>query len=198
MNTMRTIRLVLWGLVAAMLAFGAVLWSQQRAGDVALLPEIRLGAPFALVDQKGAPITEKAFEGRPVALFFGFTHCPEVCPTTLYEMTGWFDALGDAGKDIGAYFVTVDPERDTPELMADYLASFPRVTGITGPVDDVAALASAWKVYWKKVPLEGGDYTMDHTASVFLVRRDGSLMGTIAYGESANAALAKLRRLAES
>lgn len=197
MDTLRIIRYGLWALVAAALAFGAVLWNQQRTGEVTLLPAVSLGAPFTLLDQSGATITEKAFEGRPVAIFFGFTHCPEICPTTLYEMTGWLDTLGEEGRDIDVYFVSVDPERDTPQVLGDYIAGFPRVKGITGDLDKVSALAQAWKVYFKKVPLDGGDYTMDHTASVFLMRRDGTLQGTIAYGENAETAVAKLKMLAK-
>jgi protein SCO1/2 len=197
MNGLKTVRLVLWGLVAAALAFGGVVALQQRgAGGVSLLPEVKLGAPFTLTDHTGAAITEKAFEGRPVALFFGFTHCPEICPTTMYEMTDWLEQLGDEGRAIGVYFVSVDPERDTPEVLGEYVAQFPRVTGITGDAAAVAELAKAWKVYFKKQPLDGGDYTMDHTASIFLVNPDGSFKGTIAYGEKPETALEKLRNLA--
>jgi protein SCO1/2 len=197
MGGLRTVRLVLWGLVAAALAFGAVVALQQRGtGTVALLPEVRLGAPFSLVDHTGAAITEKAFEGKPVALFFGFSHCPEICPTTMYEMTDWLEALGEEGRGIGVYFVSIDPERDTPQVLGEYVAQFPRVTGITGDANAVAELAKAWKVYFKKQPLDGGDYTMDHTASIFLVNPDGSFKGTIAYGEKAETAIEKLRNLA--
>jgi protein SCO1 len=194
--TLRTIRLVLWGLIAAALAFGAVIAVQQRSGTVTLMPEVKLGAPFTLVDHTGAPITEQAFAGKPVALFFGFTHCPEICPTTLYEMTGWLETLGPEGEAIKAYFVSVDPERDTPEVLGGYIAAFPRITGITGDAAGIAELARAWKVYFKKQPLDDGGYTMDHTASIFLVNRDGSLRGTIAYGENPETAVEKLRNLA--
>jgi protein SCO1 len=195
--SLKVVRLVLWGLVAAALAFGGVLYTQQQSGsDVTMLPDVKLGAPFALVDHTGAPITEQAFAGKPVAIFFGFTHCPEICPTTLYEITGWLEQLGEDGRDIRAFFVSVDPERDTPEVLGGYIASFPRVTGITGDAAKVAELAKAWKVYFKKQPLDGGDYTMDHTASIFLVKPDGTLQGTIAYGENPETAVEKLRRLA--
>jgi protein SCO1 len=196
MNAIRLVRYLLWGLVAAALSFGAVIWSQRQGGNESLLPAVTLGAPFTLVDHTGQPITEQAFAGKPVAVFFGFTHCPEICPTTLYELSGWLETLGPEGADIGSYFVTVDPERDTPEVLAGYIGAFPRITGITGDPEKIAALAQAWKVYYKKQPLEGGDYTMDHTASVFLMRRDGSFQGTIAYGETADTAVAKLKRLA--
>ncbi len=192
---MKLLRYALWALVAAATTFATVLFVQQREGTVTLLPEIKLGAPFALVDQNNAPITEAALAGKPFVMFFGFTHCPEVCPTTLYELTGYFDTLGNDTKDVRAFFVSIDPERDTPEVMKEYISSFPRVTGITGNTAEVEKLKNAWKVYSKKVPLEGGGYTMDHTASMFLVKPDGSLMGTIAYGEKSETALAKLKRL---
>ncbi len=155
------------------------------------------GEPFTLTDQSGRPITEEALRGHPSAVFFGFTHCPEVCPTTLYEMAGWLNTLGDEGKDIRAYFVTIDPERDTPEIINTYISNFSdRITGITGEPDKVLAMAKSFGIYSKKVPTEDGDYTMDHTASVLLLNGRGDFAGTIAYGESADTAVAKLKRLA--
>ena len=130
-------------------------------------------------------------------MFFGFTHCPEVCPTTLFELDGWLKKLGDEGKDIRAYFVSVDPERDTPEVMDLYVTNVSdRITGITGDPAKVHAMAKAFGIYWRKVDLEGGDYTMDHTASVLLLDSSGDFAGTIAYGESPTTALEKLKRLA--
>jgi len=154
------------------------------------------GAPFTLVDQKGAEISEAAFRGHPTALFFGFTHCPEVCPTTLVELDGWLKKLGEQGQDIRAYFVTVDPERDTPETMNTYVGNISdRIVGISGPPDKVMDMTKAFKIYSKKVPLDGGDYTMDHTASILLLDRKGGFFGTIAYGENADTAIQKLKRL---
>ncbi|MFK0687327.1 SCO family protein [Mesorhizobium sp. IMUNJ 23033] len=155
------------------------------------------GTPFTLVDQKGAPITEAAFRGHPSVVFFGFTHCPEVCPTTLFELAGWLKTMGDSGKNLNAYFVTVDPERDTPEVMNTYVGNFSdRIVGITGDPDKVHAMAKGFSIYWKKVDTGDGDYTMDHTASVLLLNARGEFSGTIAYGESADTAIAKLKRLA--
>ncbi|MEO4000131.1 SCO family protein [Mesorhizobium sp. CAU 1732] len=157
------------------------------------------GAPFTLVDQRGDEITQAAFRGSPTAVFFGFTHCPEVCPTTLFELDGWLKQLGDEGKDIKTYFVTVDPERDTPEIMGDYVSNVSdRITGITGEPEKVHAMAKSFGIYWKKVDLEGGDYTMDHTASILLLDSTGDFAGTIAYGENPENAVAKLKRLADS
>jgi protein SCO1/2 len=157
------------------------------------------GAAFTLVDQRGDEITEQAFRGHPTALFFGFTHCPEVCPTTLFEMDGWLETLGPDGQEIRAYFVSVDPERDTPEVMENYVASVSdRITGITGDPEKVAAMVKSYHIFSRRVELDDGDYTMDHTASVILLKPDGAFHGTISYGENPDTAVAKLRRLAKS
>lgn len=155
------------------------------------------GAPFTLTDDNGAEITEAAFRGQPSAVFFGFTHCPEVCPTTLYEMGGWLEKLGDEGKDIRAYFVSIDPERDTPDVINLYLSNMSdRITGISGDPEKVRAMAKAFGIFWRKVEMEGGEYTMDHTASVLLLDRSGDFFGTIAYEENSETAVEKLKRLA--
>jgi protein SCO1/2 len=155
------------------------------------------GDAFTLVDQNGEQITEQAFRGHPTAVFFGFTHCPEVCPTTLFELDGWLRQLGETGSEIGAYFVSIDPARDTPEVLGDYVSNVSdRIVGITGEPDKVYAMAESFGIYWRKVDLEGGDYTMDHTASVLLLDEAGDFAGTIAYGENPDTAVAKLKRLA--
>lgn len=155
------------------------------------------GAPFTLVNQKGEEITEAALRGHPSAVFFGFTHCPEICPTTLVEMDAWLKQLGEQGKDIQAFFVTVDPERDTAEVLNTYLGNLSdRIIGITGEPDKVAAMTKSFAIYSKKVDLEGGDYTMDHTASILLLDKSGDFFGTIAFGENPETAIAKLKRLA--
>jgi protein SCO1/2 len=156
------------------------------------------GAPFTLVDQDGQPITEAAFRGHPTVLFFGFTHCADVCPTTLFEMDGWFKKLGPEGEKIKAYFVSVDPERDSAELLKTYISNVTdRVIGITGEPEKVAAMVKAFGVYARKVPSDDGGYEMDHTASVFLLNSAGDFHGTIAYGENPDTALEKMRRLAK-
>jgi protein SCO1/2 len=141
------------------------------------VPQIAaIGGPFRLIDQNGRAVTEQDLKGRPFLVFFGFTHCPDVCPTALFEVSEIFRALGaEAGaKDIRALFVTVDPERDTPSVLKDYLSSFdPRVIGVTGDVAAIAAVEKSYRVYAKKVPLDGGGYTMDHTALVYLMDKTG-------------------------
>lgn len=155
------------------------------------------GGPFELVDQHGDKITEQALRGHPSAIFFGFTHCPEVCPTTLWELGNWLEDLGEEGSEIRVFFISVDPERDTPDVLESYISNFSdRITGITGDPEDVAKMIKDFGIYAKKVKTDDGDYTMDHTASVILLDEAGSFFGTIAYGESAETAVAKLKRLA--
>ncbi len=189
---MRSILVGILVLMAAGIGWLTFDWYRsQNAGEP-------YGGPFTLVDQKGAEITEAAFRGHPSAVFFGFTHCPEVCPTTLFELDGWLKKLGDEGKDIRAYFVSIDPERDRPEIMDAYVGNVSdRITGITGDPEKEAAMAKSFGIYARKVDHEGGDYTMDHTASILLLDGSGDFAGTIAYSESTDAAIAKLKRLAD-
>jgi protein SCO1 len=190
---MRTILIGILVLMAAGVGFLTFDWYRGRMAGEAY------GGPFTLVDAQGAEVTEAAFRGHPSAVFFGFTHCPDVCPTTLYEMDGWLKQLGPEGQSVRAYFVTVDPERDTPEIMGRYVSNVSdRIVPLTGTSEQVAAMLKSFHIYARKVPLEGGEYTMDHTASVLLLRPSGDLFGTIAYGENPDNALAKLKRLAAS
>ncbi|QZZ37271.1 SCO family protein [Nitratireductor kimnyeongensis] len=187
-------RSILIGILAVMAVGVGLLtfqWYQQQSSGKAF------GVPFELVDQDGNTITEAAFKGGPRVVFFGFTHCPEVCPTTLFELDGYLEQLGDDAADIKPYFVSIDPERDTPEVMKTYLSNFSdRITGITGDPEKVAAMAKGFSIYVRKVELEDGDYTMDHTASILLLDSDGDFFGTIAYEENSETAIAKLKRLA--
>ena len=197
MMSIRLLRYGLWAAIAVLSLFLVITYASTRFGGQA--EGVKLGTPFSLTDQNGAPITEAAFAGHPTVLFFGFTHCPEVCPTTLFEISGWLKDLGDEGKDLRVFFISVDPERDTPEVMKGYTQAFTdRITGITGKPDEVEKLLKAWKIYAKKVPTENGDYTMDHTASVILLDRDGRLKSTIDYKESKEIALKKLQLLIAS
>ena len=196
---MKTLRLVLWiavALVAALLGWLTLEMTRTKE-QVAGGP---FGVPFQLVAQDGKPITEKAFTGKPTALFFGFTHCPEVCPTTLFELDGWLSKVDPDGSKLQAYFVTVDPERDTPELIGQYVGNVSkRITGISGEPAKVLEMVKGFRVYYRKVPLDeakpDGDYTMDHTASVFLLDANGRFTGTIAYGENPEVAQQKLANL---
>ncbi|WP_193337066.1 SCO family protein [Devosia beringensis] len=190
--TIKSIRLWLWGAVAA-LALTAIV-----AAVLLRQPE-QTGfgrGSYNLIDQNGQPVDQTVFVGHPTALFFGFTHCPEVCPTTMAEMASWFEQLGDEGQDLRAYFVSIDPQRDTPEVLGDYVSWVSdRITGVTGTPEEIAKIAKAWGVYYARVDLGGDDYTMDHTASVFLLDASGEFQGTIAYREDQATALGKLRNL---
>ncbi|MDQ0997822.1 protein SCO1/2 [Phyllobacterium ifriqiyense] len=191
---MRWVRYGLWAAIAALTIFLVLTYVSGRQASTQ--KSVELGTPFNLIDQNGAPITEAAFKGHPTALFFGFTHCPEVCPTTLFEMAGLLNTLGDEGKDLRVFFISVDPERDTPEVMKGYTAAFTdRITGITGKPEEIEKLVKSWRIYAKKVPTEDGDYTMDHTASIMLLDRDARLKSTIDYKEDADVALKKLKLL---
>jgi protein SCO1/2 len=161
--------------------------------SVASTTGTQLGAPFELIDHTGAPITEAAFEGRPSLLFFGFTHCPEICPTTVWEMDTWLTDLDVGTDEIGAYFVTVDPERDTVQFLREYLEpQSDRVLGITGEPEAVWDMARSWRVYWQKRPLGEDDYTVDHYASVFVLDASGAVVDIIPFGSDAEEAKAKI------
>jgi protein SCO1 len=191
----RHIRLVTWAIVIALTAATAfVLWQGDRAPRTST--DVPLGGPFTLVDTEGNAVTERVLAGRAHAIFFGFTTCPDVCPTTLAEMSVMLSELGPDAENLDVYFITVDPARDDPARLKSYLSAFgDRIAGLTGSEEQVAAVTSAYKVYHQKVPTEGGDYTMDHTASVFLFDDAGQFRGTISYGEQHDDALAKLKRL---
>ena len=159
------------------------------------LAPVPIGGPFRLTSQDGKPVSNEDLKGKPFAMFFGFTHCPEVCPTTLYDLSQDLEALGREADGLRVVFVTVDPEQDTPELMKTYLSSFdPRIVGLTGTEAEIAAAAKAYRVYYRKVPTESG-YTMDHTATIFLMDGKGFFSGASNFQESADVRREKLRRL---
>ena len=154
-----------------------------------------IGGPFSLTDQDGRTVTDQDLRGHPFLVFFGFTRCPDICPTTLFEVSEVLGKLGPDAERVGALFVTIDPERDTPAQMKDYLSSFnPRLLGLTGDPTAVYAMAKAYRVYVKKVPLDHGDYTMDHTALVYLMDKDGRFVAPFNLKRSPEDAAADLRR----
>ena len=208
---MKTFRYILWAAVGlAALVVGAMTWviGQQRA-QTALLsgPQpiaqsttdqagsgFMVGAPFSLIEANGEPITEAAFAGRPTVLFFGFTYCPEVCPVSLFQVSTLLDEMGDEKRDLQAFFISVDPERDTPESLESYISPFAHnIRGITGDVAGIEALAQAWSIHVEKVPLGDGDYTVDHTASMILLDRHGNFRGTFDHTDPSALQLEKLR-----
>lgn len=156
-----------------------------------------IGGPFTLTAEDGTTVTDADFLGKPTAIFFGFTFCPDVCPTTLFELSGLIDDLGADADRLNFAFVSVDWERDGPEQLALYTSSFDdRIQGLAGTEEQIEAITKAYRVYYRKVPTDDGDYTIDHTASVYLMNGEGGFVGTLSYGEAHDSMLEKLRRLA--
>jgi protein SCO1/2 len=176
------------------LCLGVILFVGRGSGS-GTLQAAAIGGPFQLTDQDGQPFSDHDLKGKPFLVFFGFTHCPDVCPTTLFEISEIMRSMDRDADRTAALFVSVDPERDTPEAMRDYLASFdPHVHGLTGDAAALAAIAKAYRVYYKKVPLEGGDYTMDHTAIVYLMDKDGRFISPFNMKRTAEVAAEDLRK----
>jgi protein SCO1 len=197
--TLRRAQLILWICVAAV-AFPAVMTFVvaprfHPACTTTLAPNVVLSAPFRLVNQEGREVTEADFRGKPTAWFFGFTNCPDVCPTTLMQMTEHLKRLGPDADKLNVVFVTVDPERDTPLVLEEYLSSFdPHIVGLTGSPEEIEKFAKGYGVFFAKVP-QGESYTMNHTFLVLLTGPDGKFKGTIDLHESVEAQLQKLTRL---
>lgn len=154
-----------------------------------------IGGPFTLVNQEGKSVTQDILRGKVTLMFFGFTHCPDICPTALFEISEIMRALGKDADKTAALFVTVDPERDTPAVMKNYISSFdPHIGALSGDAEAIARMLKAYRVYAKKVPLKSDDYTMDHSAAVYLMDRNGTFVSTFNIKRSAADAAADLRR----
>ncbi|MEZ5776280.1 MAG: SCO family protein [Hyphomicrobiaceae bacterium] len=162
-----------------------------------LRPIPAIGGPFTLIDQNGRTVTRNDLLGHPAVMAFGYTYCPDVCPTTLTRMTRWIAALGPTADRMSFSFVTVDPARDTPDALKDYLSSFdPHIRGLTGSENEIAGTLKAYRVFARKVPSSDGSYTMDHTAGVYLIDAAGRFRNVISFEEDDAHALEKLRKLA--
>jgi protein SCO1/2 len=192
----RTTRpLVIVAAFAGSLAVGLVLMLWALGGLKNVAAPAAIGGPFQLTDQSGRTVTEKSLQGRPTLIFFGFTHCPDICPTSLFEISEVLRAMGKDADRVNTYFISVDPERDTTAAMKEYLSSFdPHLEGLTGDPVEVAKVISAYRVYAKKVPLKDGDYTMDHTALVYLMDRDGRFVAPFNLKRTAEQAAADLKK----
>ncbi len=150
---------------------------------------------FRLTDHEGSEVGPDTLIGRPTMVFFGFTYCPDVCPTTLSDISGWLDEMGEDAARLNVIFITVDPERDTVEAMAEYVGYFhPAIRGWTGPEEQIARAANGFRATYEKVQTEGGEYTMNHTASVFLFDAEGQFVTMIDYHEPREFAVPKIRR----
>jgi protein SCO1/2 len=155
-----------------------------------------IGGPFSLLDQTGRPVTDRDFKGKPSLLFFGYTNCPDVCPTALAAIAADMKALGpDAGK-VNFIFVTVDPARDTPKRLTEFLSTFdPRIHGLTGTPAQIAQIAREYNVYYHRIPEAGGGYMMDHSANTYLMDAHGHIAGVLSFMGTKDDATADLRRL---
>jgi cytochrome oxidase Cu insertion factor (SCO1/SenC/PrrC family) len=164
----------------------AVMWNREP-----------IGGPFALIDQNGMRRTNADFRGKLMLVYFGFTYCPDVCPTDLLQMTLAMDQLGQAGEMVQPVFITVDPERDTAEHLRGYMSLFhPRFVGLTGDAIAIQAAAGAYRVYYKKVERDdSSDYTVDHSAFIYLMGRDGEYLGFFPPGTSAERLAETIRPL---
>lgn len=179
------IALALSGLAVTPPGARALAWLGQT-----LSPRPAVGGPFSLVDHNGQRRTQRDFAGRPMLLFFGFTHCPDVCPTTLASVSRWLAGVGPEADRITAVFVTVDPERDTPHVLAEYMQAFdPRIAGLTGTADEVAEMLRTFRAFARKT--ETGDF--EHTAAVYLIGADGALLRLIEMTQSDETVIAALR-----
>jgi len=155
-----------------------------------------IGGAFELTDQDGQQVTEKDLLGQPSVMFFGYMYCPDICPTTLLELTNWLKALGADADKLNTIFVSVDSSRDTPKQMKLYLSSFdPHIRGFTGRVTQIRKVTSEYHVYYKRVQLDGGDYVYDHSALIYLMDQNGRYVGIITPNEHETTAIGKLRGL---
>lgn len=195
-QTLKTIRLGSWGLV--LVAVLVVAWFRFLAPQVEGSIADRIGrGDYVLETTTGEPFTQASLQGQPTGVFFGFTHCPLVCPTTLGDIATWqYELFGDdPDPDMQFYFVTVDPERDTVDILGDYVSWAPGVTGVTGTPEEVQKALKAFAIYAQKVPQDDGGYDMNHFASVLLFDANGNLFEPIGYGEGVDRAVAKIKRL---
>jgi protein SCO1/2 len=186
--------LMLAAFVAGLALFGAAIFIVTGRSPVSAPLQAAIGGPFRLVDQNGQPFTEQNVKGKPHLVFFGFTHCPDICPTTLFEVSEIMRSLGKDADKFAALFITVDPARDTPAVLKDYLSNFdPHLVGLTGDEAAIQTVGRQYRVYFKKVPTESG-YTMDHTAIVYLMDKNGRFVAPFNVKRQPQDAAADLRR----
>jgi cytochrome oxidase Cu insertion factor (SCO1/SenC/PrrC family) len=174
--------------------------AEQRSAaeimDILMWGREPVGGPFALIDHNGKPRSERDFRGKLMLIYFGFTYCPDICPTDLQNIGLALDQLGAAGENVQPLFMTVDPERDTPEHLKDYVPLFhPRLIGLTGEPAAIRAAADAYKVYYARVPSQrGDDYTVDHSSFIYLMGADGQYLGFFPPGTSPERIAETLKR----
>lgn len=188
--------LVLGGLLALLVVPGV---RERVAGLGGIsIGKATIGGPFTLVDHTGRRVTDRDFAGRHMLVFFGFTFCPDICPTALQVMAAALDKIGPKAERVTPVFITVDPERDTPEQLAQYVSSFhPRLVGLTGTPEEIAAVARAYRVYYRKTKDErsSAPYTMDHTSIVYLMDRRGEFITHFTHATPVDTIAARLEAL---
>ena len=186
------------GIAAAAICITAGIILGQLLKPASELKSVPIGGAFELVDQDGREVTDKTFSGRPSAIFFGYTSCPDVCPTTLMDLSNWLNALGPVADKLNVLFISIDPERDTPAQLREFLSSFdPRIRGLTGTNEQVAAVAKEYRVYYKRIEEKDG-YTMDHTGAIYLTDRAGNFVAPLSFQTEDSVAIERLRSLAAS
>ena len=155
-----------------------------------------IGGPFQLIDQNGKPFSDADLKGKWHLIFFGYTHCPDACPTALNEMSLALDRLGMKRDEVGVVFITVDPERDTPDALKSYVQSFDApIVALTGSSEAVAQAAKAYRVFYAKHPRADGDYDMDHSAVIYVMNPEGRFTATFTPDSSADAIVQRLQKL---
>jgi protein SCO1/2 len=199
---MRRIRIALWAAAAVLLAvtgLAYVLRPDARNMSFSLPLAAKIGAPFELTTHEGKRMSSAELAGKPFVVFFGYTHCPDVCPTTLLDLSNLIKQLGPEADRARFLFISVDTERDTPEQLKLYLSNFdPRITGLTGTPEEIAAVARAYHAIYRKVASKSGSFTYDHTAEVSLMDKGGRRVGTLNDREPEDVRMKKLRRLISS
>ena len=191
-----TRRLIPILIVVAAICVAAIgyLYVYPRGGGLAAA--VPIGGPIHLTDQNGKPFDSASLDGKPYAVFFGFTNCPDACPTTLSEIARATDELGASAKELTTLFITVDPERDTPAVLKDYISNFGGNTiGLSGTPEQVAEVAKEYRIFYQKSPTSDGGYTMDHTAVLYLMGRKGEFRDVIAYSEEHARYVEKIKKL---
>lgn len=157
---------------------------------------VPIGGPFELVDGDGRPVTDRNFRGKWMLVYFGFTHCPDACPLGLQNMAAARDLLGPAGDQVALVFITLDPERDTPEVMRDYASAFDTsVAALTGSPEQVAKVAKEYRVYYAKAPMKDGGYSVDHTSIVYAMDPQGRFAANFTHETPPEQIAARLQKL---
>lgn len=204
MSSLRRVRIAAWAACAGLLValalstlFAVNLPSLQRSMPLNASGTAAIGGPFKLVDHNGRKVTDLDFKGRALVVFFGFTFCPDICPTTLNDLTTMMADLGPTANAFQVLFVSVDHERDTPEKLKDYMTAFdPRILALSGTAAEIATAARSYRVHYEKIDQAGGlSYTMDHTGTVFLMDNRHRFAGTIDRHADRKVGVTKLKRL---